>query len=161
MSRDKPREMALALPPPVRDYLAAQHVMTLATQGADGPWAAAVFYAQMDDDLVFVSSPTSRHGIHLAQDARCSAAIQGAAEDWASIRGIQIDGRVELLQGDAATPARERYAQKFPFVRPEVAAPPILQALARVQWYRLRIARLFFIDNASGLGKRQLFAAEG
>ena len=26
-------------------YVAGHHVMTLATQGPDGPWAAAVFYA--------------------------------------------------------------------------------------------------------------------
>ncbi|MDE2613176.1 MAG: pyridoxamine 5'-phosphate oxidase family protein [Burkholderiales bacterium] len=152
--------MTLALPPPVRDYLAAQHVMTLATQGADGPWAAAVFYAQLGDDFVFVSSPASRHAGHLAQDARCAAAIHGAADDWASIRGAQLEGRIEPLQGDAAREARERYGAKFPFARPAVAAAPILAALARVHWYRLRVERLFFIDNAQGFGKRQVFVAQ-
>ncbi|HOL37554.1 MAG TPA: hypothetical protein PLT38_06995, partial [Rubrivivax sp.] len=77
------------------------------------------------------------------------------------IRGIQIEGRVELLQGDAAHLARECYARKFAFVRAEVAAAPIVQALARAQWYRLRIARLWFIDNARGFGQRQCFDAEG
>ena len=151
--------MALELPPPVRAYLAAQQVMTLATQGADGPWAAAVFYAELGDDLVFVSSPASRHAGHLAQDPRCAAAIQGPADDWSSIRGIQLEGLVEPLQGDAREQARERYGEKFPFARPAVAAAPILQALARVHWYRLRIGRLHFIDNARGFGQRQVFEA--
>ncbi len=153
--------MALALPPPVRAYLAAQHVMTLATQGADGPWAAAVFYAQLEDDLVFVSSPASRHARDLAADARCAATIHGPADDWAAIRGIQLEGRVEPLQGDAREQARACYGAKFPFARPAVAAAPIVEALARVHWYRLRIARLFFIDNARGFGKRQEFTASG
>lgn len=153
--------MVLVLPPDVRGYLAAQHVMTLATQGADGPWAAAVFYVETDDGLVFLSSPASRHAGHLRHDVRCAAEIHGAADDWARIRGIQIEGRVELLQGDAAHLASECYARKFAFVRAEVAAAPIVQALARVQWYRLRIARLWFIDNARGFGQRQCFDAEG
>lgn len=145
----------------VRDYLAAQSVMTLATQDADGPWAAAVFYAQLDDDLVFVSSPRSRHAGHLARDAHCAAAIHGQADDWARIRGIQLEGRVELLDAGAGAldAARSRYGEKFPFARPAVAAAPILQALARVQWYRLRITRLWFIDNARGFGQRQMFEA--
>jgi uncharacterized protein YhbP (UPF0306 family) len=153
--------MPLALPPPVRAYLAAQQVMTLATQGADGPWAAAVFYAEMGEDLVFVSSPASRHAGQLARDPRCAGAIHGAADDWANICGIQLEGRVEPLQGDACAQARERYGEKFPFARPAVAAAPILQALARVHWYRLRIERLYFIDNARGFGQRQRFEAAG
>ena len=38
--------MAMKLPAAVAEYLARHHVMTLATQGGDGPWAAAVFYVQ-------------------------------------------------------------------------------------------------------------------
>ncbi len=153
--------MTLELPPPVRAYLAAQHVMTLATHGADGPWAAAVFYAELDDGLIFLSSPHSRHAGHLAHDSHCAAAIHGGADDWSTIRGIQLEGRVESLQGDARAQARARYGEKFPFARPAVAVAPILQALARVHWYRLRIARLYFIDNARGFGKRQVFEAAG
>ena len=37
------------------------------------------------------------------------------------------------------------------------APAAILEALARVQWYRLRVARLFFIDNSRGFGRRQQF----
>src|SRR5574337_267267 len=153
--------MTLALPPPVQAVLAAQHVMTLATHGADGPWAAAVFYSRLDDDLVFVSSPASRHARDLARDARCAATIHGPADDWSRIRGIQLEGRVEPLQGGAREQARECYGAKFAFARPAVAAAPILEALARVHWYRLRIARLYFIDNARGFGKRQVFDAAG
>ena len=36
---------------------------------------------------------------------------------------------------------------------------PIAEALARVRWYRLRIVRLHFIDNAHGFGKREQFDA--
>ena len=93
--------MALKLPTPVAAYLRQHHVMTLATQGADGPWAAAVFYAEDGDDLVFVSSPNSRHCHDLAQEPRCAAAIHADAADWRSIQGIQLEGAVSALEGAA------------------------------------------------------------
>ena len=150
--------MALNLPADVSDYLAQHHVMTLATQGADGPWGSAVFYVRIDDDLVFLSTPNSRHGGNLAADARCAATIQSEVMDWRSIRGIQLEGRVSELVGDERDAAQRCYGEKFPFARPATAAPAILQALARVRWYRLRIERLYFIDNGRGMGKRQEFS---
>ncbi|MBL8318079.1 MAG: pyridoxamine 5'-phosphate oxidase family protein [Burkholderiaceae bacterium] len=149
--------MTLALPPPVAQFLADHHVMTLATHGAEGPWAAAVFFARDGDDLIFLSSPSSRHAGNLALDARCAATIQSEVADWRSIQGIQLEGRVDELDGDERVRVQQVYGAKFPFVRPALAAPAIVQALARVHWYRLRLARLYFIDNAQGFGQRQVF----
>ncbi|HMN75312.1 MAG TPA: pyridoxamine 5'-phosphate oxidase family protein [Burkholderiaceae bacterium] len=151
--------MGLRLPPEVAGYLAGQHVMTLATTGAAGPWAAAVFYAMQADDLIFLSSPQTRHCIDLAHDARCAATIQAQPGDWRSIQGVQIEGRVDELDGAALAAGREAYAERFPFVRPAGAPAAIVAALARVRWYRLRVARLWFIDNARGFGDRRQFDA--
>jgi uncharacterized protein YhbP (UPF0306 family) len=151
--------MALSLPPEVAAYLAQHHVMTLATQGSDGPWAAAVFYVDDDGDLVFLSSPSSRHGRNLTLEPRCAATIHAEVDDWRSIRGIQLEGRVHELQGDDRARARQRYEARFPLVRGAGAPVAIVQALARVRWYRLCVARLYFIDNRRGFGQRQLFEA--
>lgn len=151
--------MALDLPRDVGEWLAQHHVMTLATQGADGPWAAAVFYALHAGDLVFLSSPATRHCTQLAIDARCAATIQGQPEDWRAIKGIQIEGRAAELAGAELGAAREAYALRFPLVRPAGAPAAIVAALARVRWYRLRIERLYFIDNAQGFGARRRFDA--
>lgn len=156
---DQALNARLRLPQDVAEYLAQHHVMTLATQSADGPWAAAVFYAVYGDDLIFLSSAKTRHCTDLARDARCAATIQGQPEDWRSIQGVQIEGRVEELRGDERDRARDTYARRFPFVRPAGAPAAIVAALARVRWYRLRIARLWFIDNAHGFGSRQQFDA--
>ncbi len=50
----------------VIEYLDRHNVMTLATVGPQGPWAAAVFYVHDLDvrgglRLHFLSAPTSRH----------------------------------------------------------------------------------------------------
>jgi uncharacterized protein YhbP (UPF0306 family) len=150
--------MNLILPPHVADYIAARNVMTLATQGPEGPWAAAVFYAGDGSSLVFLSSPESRHCRNLAQDARCAATIQEDCSDWAGIKGIQLEGRVLELQGDERESAQRLYAAKFPVAVPADAPPAVREALAKVRWYRLLAERLRFIDNGKGFGHREEFA---
>jgi uncharacterized protein YhbP (UPF0306 family) len=151
--------VALNLTPEVAAFRDEHHVLTLATQGAEGPWAAALFYAPAGDDLVFLSAPGSRHGRDLAREPRCAATIQDQEQDWRSIRGIQLEGVATQLAGAEREEARRLYADRFAFVRPQLAPAAILEALARVQWYRLRVARLLFIDNRLGFGKRQEFRA--
>ena len=147
--------MQLILPQAVADYLAGHHVMTLATQGPDGPWAAAVFYAGDGCSLIFLSSPNTRHCRNLAFDARCAATIQEDCRDWTQIKGIQLEGRVIELQGDEERRAQALYGEKFPVVGPLAKVPPaIVKALAKVRWYRLVPERLHFIDNSKGFGHR-------
>ncbi|MBK7661434.1 MAG: pyridoxamine 5'-phosphate oxidase family protein [Betaproteobacteria bacterium] len=145
---------------PARDralaYLAAHHVMTLATAGPEGPWAAAVFYANEGFDLCFLSSPSSRHSAELRANAAAAATVQEDYADWRAIRGVQLEGRVEELAGDEAERARALYGGKFPIARPGDDTPaPIAAALAKVRWYRFVARHAFWIDNAAGFGKRE------
>ena len=171
------------LPPPlphtVADYLDRHHVMTLATCGPDGPWAAAVFYVNAGHTLFFLSSASSRHCRNLAQDPRCAATIQEDYSDWAKIKGVQLEGLASEIRGDEEVRARQRYGDKFPVVgrlaSPRRAAPSgrlplggttpqaswgpsfpaaIALALAKVRWYRLDAERLYFVDNSQGFGHR-------
>ncbi len=145
----------MTLPEPVADYLDRHHVMTLATSGADGPWAAAVFYINAGHSLYFLSSPSSRHCRNLAQDPRCAATIHEDYRDWVEIKGIQLEGRVTEILGEEALRARQRYGDKFPVVGRLATAPvAIALALAKVRWYRLQVDQLHFIDNSRGFGHR-------
>jgi len=150
-----------ALRQQVADYLAAHHVMTLATQGPDGPWASAVFYAHEGTSLIFLSAPATRHCRNLALDARCAATIQEDYSDWAQIKGIQLEGRVVELEGDEEKRAQALYGEKFPVVGPLAKLPPaIVKALAKVRWYRLVPERFHFIDNSKGFGHRDEIGLE-
>jgi uncharacterized protein YhbP (UPF0306 family) len=147
---------ASELPAEVAAYLASHHVMTLATQGADGPWAAAVFYAWHEGSLIFISAPSTRHALNLAADPRCAATIHDDTGDWKAVKGIQFEGRVEQLAGKHADQARLAYGNKFPLVSPLTKIPPpIAEALAKIRWYRLRPQRMYYIDNAKGFGHRE------
>jgi uncharacterized protein len=144
------------LPDAVAEYLERHHVMTLATVGGDGPWAAAVFYVNERGTLYFLSSPSSRHCRNLALDPRCAATIHEDVGDWTKIKGVQLEGRVNEIDGDELVHARQRYGAKFPVVGRLASAPAaIVEALAKVRWYRLQSEHMHFIDNSQGFGHRE------
>jgi hypothetical protein len=134
------------------NYLATHQVMSLATYGPQGLWAAAVFYASLEFDLFFLSASHTRHAQNLAAEPRAAATIQEDYKDWPAIQGIQLEGIVRLLEGDEREAAVTRYIAKYSFIAQ--ADPQIQQALTRVNWYCLSPDRLYFIDNSKGLGHR-------
>jgi uncharacterized protein YhbP (UPF0306 family) len=147
--------MPRALRARVLAYLRAHHVMTLATHGRAGPWAAAVFYASEGFKLYFLSSPASRHCRELAARPAAAATIQEDYADWPQIKGVQLEGAVRELRGAQAEHARRLYGEKFPVIRRLAGAPAaIAAAMNKVRWYELTPARLYFVDNAAGFGHR-------
>ena len=135
------------------NYLAAHNVVTLATQGANGLWAAAVFYVNDRFDLYFLSAGHTRHAQNIAANAAVAATVQEDYKDWPDIKGIQLSGDVERLSGARQEKAIALYLEKYPFVANSAELRP---ALPRVNWYRLRPHCLYMIDNRLGLGHRDL-----
>ncbi|RPH58238.1 MAG: pyridoxamine 5'-phosphate oxidase [Burkholderiales bacterium] len=139
----------------VLDYLRTHHVMTLATQGDKGPWAAAAFYVNDDFTLYFLSAPSTRHCTELAGHARVAATIHEDYADWPQIRGIQLEGIASELADEDADRARRLYGDKYPIVGKLAQAPAaIVEAMAKIRWYRVVPDRLYFIDNSAGFGHR-------
>ncbi len=133
--------------------IAEARVMTVATTGPEGPWAAPVFYAPDGFQLTFLSSPRSRHATDLAADPRCAVALFPEPGSWAEIRGVQMAGRVDLLEGGVKAAAMARYVRRFPFVDPSAAPVAIRAALERVRWYRFSPEEVFLVDNRRGFGR--------
>lgn len=144
-----PRALALA-------YLADHQVMTLATTGPEGVWAAAVFYVNDGFDLMFLSAGHTRHAQNLTAVPHIAATIQEDYRDWQKIQGIQLEGEVRLLTNVSRETAVSRYLQKYPFLTQ--ADEKMQLALTRVNWYLLKPERLYFIDNSLGLGHRDEIA---
>lgn len=136
-------------------HLQRHHVMTLATTGAHGVWAAALFYVNDGMTLYFLSSPASRHCTNLTQSERVAVTIQSDCTDWREIKGVQAEGCVREISGDDEIRARKLYGDKFPVVGKIAQAPSaIVKALAKVRWYRFVPERAWFIDNSAGFGHR-------
>ncbi|MBA3902274.1 MAG: pyridoxamine 5'-phosphate oxidase [Rhodocyclaceae bacterium] len=147
--------MADALRERALDYLRGHHVMTLATHGSEGPWAAAVFYVNDGFTLFCLSAPSSRHCMNLAHSPRISATIQEDYADWPQIKGVQLEGIASEISGEEEARARRLYGEKYPVVGKLAQAPAaIVKAMAKVRWYKIVPDRFFFIDNSAGFGHR-------
>ena len=135
--------------------------MSLATTCDERPHAATVFYVNRRFDLYFISSPSSRHGQHLASNNRVAATVNEDYHNWNDIKGLQLEGHVEQIGPLSAN--REiagAFADKFPdtsgfFKDPADLPDPVAEKVARVRFYRLQPARIFYIDNSLGFGHRE------
>lgn len=153
------------MPAPLRDriltFLAEHHVMTLATVGPDGPWAAAVFYASEDLRLYFLSAPSTRHAQHLAAHPRVAASIQRDYDDWPGIRGLQLVGEVHLVESGDQARVRGLYQQRFPLIGGGAGVPrKILEALDKIRWYEFRPCDIYLIDNRLGFAHREHWSSD-
>lgn len=135
------------------NYISNHQVLTLATSGPDGVWAAAVFYVNDTFDFYFLSAGHTRHARHVARNPRVAATIQEDYAGWEEIKGIQMEGSVFLLSGVEESAAIALYRQKYRFLAE--ANAEMEAALDQVNWYHLLPERLYFIDNSRGLGHRE------
>ena len=147
-------EEAEAIRQQALSYLNQHNVMTLATYGAEGSWASAVYYVNKEFDLFFLSAASTRHIRNLVENPVAAAAIQEDYSNWKNIQGIQLEGFVEMLSGHHRNSAIDLFSRKFSFLKD--APTSIAQALEQIDWFHLSPDRLYFIDNSKGFGHRDL-----
>ncbi len=130
--------------------------MTLATCDGGVPWAADVYFAGDDFELIFFSSPSSRHCCNLAANPACAATIHPTANSWREIKGLQIEGVAEPA-ATVGSKARglAAYLGKFPFARELIANPnATTHTFNKATMYVLRPSRILYVDNSLGFGTR-------
>jgi uncharacterized protein YhbP (UPF0306 family) len=148
-------------------YLRSHHTMTLATMGplVTGtaaqtalPHAASVFYA-VDGKLrlIFLSSLTSTHSIHIGPLASVAVTVTEQYEDWGQIQGVQLWGKAERLEGAARMAALAVYFLRFPFVPELMEQPKLAESVRNVALYRVEPERVAFTDNTTGVFGREVF----
>ena len=141
----------------IGSFLAAHHVMSLATSGLSGPHATNLFYACDGLALVWVSEPDTRHSREIEADPRVAATVAPDYSDFAAIRGVQIAGAARRIV--AADERRRHLAQleaRYAFLGQLAAGPAKLrEAYARTAVYRLEPVRIVLIDNMKGFGHKE------
>lgn len=141
-------------------YLRLHNTVSLASERDGIPHAATVFYVNIDYILYFLSSPSSRHGENLSLNPQVSATINEDYDKWQLIKGIQLEGIVESVGGIMENGRiAKAFVNKFPEVTDFLFSPlklgrVVAQKVAKVKFYKITPARIFFIDNAQGFGER-------
>lgn len=138
----------------VTGFMDSFTTLTLACSFEDKPWAAAVYYARQGLDLVFFSSPLSRHSKVFAENDRAAGTIHGDYTGWKEIKGLQMEGRVESVSGTVRRAgALAAYLKRYPFVS-EFFSGPLSTKIAKVQLYVFRPEVIHYVNNEEGFGKR-------
>lgn len=144
----------------VNEFMDSLNTMNLSCSVEDKPWAAAVYFARQGYDLVFFSSPSSRHSLCFEKNNRAAATIHGEYQSWKEIKGIQMEGRVERISGMAAIAgATATYLKRFPFVKdffsdPSSIATGMSGKMADVALYVFRTESIYFMSNEVDFGVR-------
>ena len=141
----------------IQSFLAAHHVMSLATSGAAGANATNLFYACDGLALIWASEPDTQHSREIEADPRVAATVAPDYSDFAAIRGVQIAGVASRV---VVADERERHKAlleaRYPFLRQLAAGPfELRQAFARSTVYRLQPSRIVLIDNTKGFGHKE------
>lgn len=137
--------------PRIDALLEEYHVMSLAVCAGHQHWAAPIFYV-FDPPrarLLFVTDPSTRHGILLGQAGRRVATVSG--QDWSIplLRGLQMEGPVQRLGIEDRDLAANLYMARF-----SIPAP-----LRPVYW---AFTPLYIkaTDNRNGFGYKEEWRAE-
>ncbi|KDN82704.1 pyridoxamine 5'-phosphate oxidase family protein [Kitasatospora cheerisanensis] len=146
----------------VEGLLADSTVLSLATAGHElGPHANLAFYA-FDADLVlyFVSERSTRHSLHLAEDARASATVHLPPPAYGEqLRGIQLTGRAGEAWGKQAEAALAAYRGRYPdFARDSAVREQFLAGRGAAALYRLQVEELTAVDEPR-FGRRNYLRA--
>jgi len=151
----------------VTRYMDSCNAMTLACSIDDKPWAATVYYARQGLDLIFFSSPTSRHSVIFSQNTRAAAAIHGGSQGWKDIKGLQIRGHIQAVtRAKGKARAISTYLKRHPFVSEFLSDPLSISAqvakkMSKVELYFFRPDAILYLDNEAGFGTRWKLEVEG
>ena len=89
----------------IRAFLEEQYTLEVATIDHDGwPHLVAMWYALVDDQVVFWTYAKSQKAVNLRRDPRLTCLVE-AGERYDELRGVQIKGRA-ILNNDRATVQR-------------------------------------------------------
>jgi hypothetical protein len=142
----------------VGSFLAAHHVMSLASLGADGPHATNLFYACDGLALLWVSDADTQHSREIDADPRVAATVAPNYADFAAIRGLQIAGSARrIVAEDERAKGLALMEARYPFLKRLADGPAKLRdAYARTAVYRLDPSRMVLIDNGKGFGHKEI-----
>ncbi len=139
--------------------------LTLATSHDNKPWAATVFFvADKRFNLYFVSDHRTQHGHDIKANDQVAATIDPDCDNWHDVRGLQVRGRISVVDGVERAKALLLYLTKFPQIDALFASPAneheetIATRLKAANIYKITPEMIRVIDNEQGFGHREEFS---
>ena len=103
------------MPESAFEYLNSHSLLFLATASAGGDvHVAPMFYATEGNAIFFSAPDNSETASNLKSNPKAAIAVADPVTDWSKARGLQIEGAVTELDGDAEAAAGALFQAKFP-----------------------------------------------
>jgi uncharacterized protein YhbP (UPF0306 family) len=103
------------MPESALEYLNSHSLLFLATASSDGNvHVAPMFYATEGRGVFFSAPDGSETASNLKENPTAAFAVAEPPSDWAKARGLQVEGPVTELEGDAEAAAGALFQAKFP-----------------------------------------------
>lgn len=134
----------------VAEFLRAQSTLVLATATApELPRATPLFYLPGEElDLYWLSSTHSRHSANVVEHAQAAVGIFAPTFAWREIVGVQMEGAVTVVEGEARKPWLKLYSERFHL------GMVLSIAMQQSTLYRFRPHWLRYSDNRRHFGYR-------
>lgn len=136
----------------IAEYLSAHNKMTLATVTPDGrPLAHTVEYASDGPVVFFATLRTTRKAQNIIKTQSVAYAVDEDYSDWMQIRGVQMEGRAEIVKDQPdLKKAMEIYLKKFPAAAQIPPNPDMI-------FIKITPVAGFFLDYTKGFAHRDEF----
>lgn len=133
----------------IKEYIASNKVLTIATAINNKPYCAICFYVFDESSyrLIFLSDNITRHISEALNNNSVAGTITTEVSSVAKIQGIQFEGVFINPSQDEANNFYKSYYEKFPFAR---AKPSPIWAI--------EISTIKMTDNTLGFGKKLLWS---
>lgn len=134
--------------PRIIEFIQEHHVLTLATSKENQPYTASCFYVfvEKEEFFIFTSDIDTRHGEEMRLNPNVAANVALETTMVGKIQGIQVCGKVNILQGEELRFARKAYHHKFPVSR-----------LADLTLWALKPQSIKMTHNRLGFGKKLIW----
>lgn len=136
---DRLREM-------IKEVLAENDTLTMATADDNCPWAATLIYV-FDEvfNLYFLSEKASRHSQELEKNPLVAVAIH---DQEGKMKGLQVQGRVVLVPKSKIPSALKLFWRRFPWAKDWVSSPrQLLSKTFTTALYMIRPEKIYFLDR--------------
>lgn len=124
----------------IEKFLRRHHLLSLAVQDTSGIWCANLFYVYNDCELIFFSSPATRHIKSAQANSHVACTIATSNKIVAKLRGVQIEG---ILKPAPKAVYRPIFLKKFPAA-----------AFWDEELWVVEITTVKYTDNTLGFGKK-------
>lgn len=137
----------------IAGFLKEHHVVTLSVYDGSDIWSWHAFYAYLEEEnlMVVTSEDKTRHVqmLHSGGTGLVAGGVALETETIGLIRGVQLKGVMEQIDGSLINKYRLSYLRRFPYA-----------ILKGGDLWVIRFNELKFTDNRLGFGKKLLWKSD-